>query len=75
MTPADVAEHLMPKTESMNHEDHLESLIRALEEAREKAKSKEEEEGRRESHSSSKEETKDDEEEQPVQAKEEELSM
>ncbi|KAK4750100.1 hypothetical protein SAY87_027549 [Trapa incisa] len=30
MTPADVAEHLMPKTEAMTHEDRLESLIIAL---------------------------------------------
>ncbi|PKI37221.1 hypothetical protein CRG98_042373 [Punica granatum] len=37
MTPADVAEHLIPKTKPCNIENHLKSLIRALEQAKEGA--------------------------------------
>ncbi|OWM69785.1 AAA-ATPase At3g28580-like isoform X2 [Punica granatum] len=34
MSPADVAEHLIPKAKSRNIENHLKSLIRALEQAK-----------------------------------------
>ncbi|KAK8717094.1 hypothetical protein V6N13_044375 [Hibiscus sabdariffa] len=44
MTPADVAENLMPKREKKDPDSCLESLIQALEEAKEKAKSKAEKE-------------------------------
>lgn len=38
MTPADVAEHLMPKTLSEEAEFRLEDLIKALEKAKEREK-------------------------------------
>ncbi|KAL4377618.1 hypothetical protein GQ457_02G011360 [Hibiscus cannabinus] len=44
MTPADVAENLMPKREKKDPDSCLKSLIQALEEAKEKAKSKAEKE-------------------------------
>ncbi|XVF14198.1 hypothetical protein REPUB_Repub09cG0037100 [Reevesia pubescens] len=46
MTPAEVAEHLMPKTASGDPETCLESLIQALESAKEKAKPKAEKEAK-----------------------------
>ncbi|EEF44985.1 conserved hypothetical protein [Ricinus communis] len=46
MTPADVAEHLMPKTLPGNAEVCLESLIVGLEKAKEVAKLKAEEEAK-----------------------------
>ncbi|CAH2040428.1 unnamed protein product [Thlaspi arvense] len=44
MTPADVAENLMPKSEEADPETCLQSLVKALEEAKERARLKAEEE-------------------------------
>ncbi|GKU97084.1 hypothetical protein SLEP1_g10266 [Rubroshorea leprosula] len=55
MTPADVAEHLMPKTARGDAEIYLESLIKGLELAKEKERLKAMEEGK-EKESSAKEE-------------------
>lgn len=47
ITPAEVAEHLMPKNASWNAEFYLKSLIQALELAKEEAKVKAEEDARK----------------------------
>jgi chaperone BCS1 len=47
MSPADVAEHLMPKTTSGDPTLSLESLIEALETAKEEARLKAEEEAKK----------------------------
>jgi chaperone BCS1 len=47
MSPADVAEHLMPKTASVDPTFSLESLIQALEKAKEEARLKAEEEAKK----------------------------
>ncbi|XP_020238427.1 AAA-ATPase ASD, mitochondrial [Cajanus cajan] len=53
ITPAEVAEHLMPKNASVNVEFHLRSLIQALELAREESRLKAEEDARKSSEASS----------------------
>ena len=46
ITPADVAEHLMPKTSSKDTQVYLKSLIQAFELAKEEAKKKSEEDAK-----------------------------
>lgn len=70
MTPADVAEHLMPKTVPGNAEACLESLIEALETAKEEAKLKAEEAAREKESSSAKEEAKEADKKDPISEKE-----
>ncbi|XWS44264.1 hypothetical protein CRYUN_Cryun15aG0029800 [Craigia yunnanensis] len=57
MTPAEVAEHLMPKTASGDPETCLESLIQALESAKEEARLKAEKEAKDKELSSQEEAT------------------
>lgn len=56
-TPAEVAEHLMPKTASGDAELYLKSLIQALEMAKEEARLKSEEDARKTETSSSKQDS------------------
>ncbi|KAF2316218.1 hypothetical protein GH714_041559 [Hevea brasiliensis] len=70
MTPADVAEHLMPKTVPWNAEVCLESLIGALETAKEEAKLKAEEGQREKESSSAREEAKEADNKGPISGKE-----
>ncbi|KAK7316371.1 hypothetical protein VNO77_35370 [Canavalia gladiata] len=55
VTPAEVAEHLMPKTASRDSELYLKSLIQTLELAKEEARLKSEQDARKTEASSSKE--------------------